>query len=75
MSTPEIVGWILFGTFLIHLVIHIVRVIIKTLKICSRQTDKYSLEDNTADDPVSHYKYNVIFKPHVPHMSEDVSKP
>ena len=75
MSTPKIVGWILFRTFIILLAIPVIKAIIKIIKICNRRTDKYSHQDNAAEEPVSHNKYVVNFKPHVPHMLEDMSKP
>ena len=40
MGTPKIVGWCLFGTFIILLAITIVKAIIKILKISNRKIGK-----------------------------------
>ena len=75
MSTPEILDWFIFGPFLVLLSIPIIKVILKILSVCNRQTDKYSLDADAPADSLSHDTYNLTYKPQIPHMLEDLSQP
>ena len=73
MSTLKIVELGLFATFIVLLAIPVTKAIIKILKICNKRTDKYNLDNNTAEEPMNQDKYMNKFKPYVPHMLENVS--
>ena len=73
MTTLETLGWVIFGLFLILFTIPVIKVIKKILRICNRKTNKYSLEDKSAEEPVSEGRVN--FKHHVHDRLEDKSKP
>ena len=63
MSTTEVLGWLLFGTFLVLLSIPILKFILNVLKVCKNQSSKFTLDTDAPADSMSHDTYKVIYKP------------
>ena len=47
MSILEMLGWVLFGFFILLFIIPVLRAIKKIMKICNKNTDAYNLETRT----------------------------
>ena len=62
ISTLEMLGWVIFGFFIILFIIPVIKVIKKILRICHRNTDNYNLETKTTEEPMKEAK--VHFKHH-----------
>ena len=63
MSTTEVLGWLLFGTFQVLLAISILKFILSGLKVCKKQSKKFTLDMDTSAEThphASHDNYKVV---------------
>ena len=74
MSALEITGWVLFSIILILLSIPVIRAILKIMRTCHQNTDRYIL-DNSPSNKESEGKYRVTYVPSLLEVVEDTNPP